>query len=224
MSATIQAFIFDMDGTLIDDMPFHTHIWVSYLTELGAPVDAHTFHERTAGFTNKEILRTYLGADLPDEAVDVYAREKEIRYRSTYRDAIQPIPGLVDFLRQARSAGIRLALATSAPRENIDFVLEIIGLVGYFEVIVGAEEVTRGKPDPEIFQIALRRLGLTAQQALVFEDSRGGIEAARRAGLPVIAITTGMPADRALTLPGVRRAAVDYTGLNAAALVKEIRA
>jgi len=209
------ALIFDMDGTLIDNMPFHNRIWIEYLTELGAKPDPRTFHDLTAGKTNPEILRLFLGAALPDADVAVCSLEKELRYRRVYREAMQPLPGLSAFLEGARQAGLPMALATSAGRENIDFVLQRIGLVDTFQAVVSAEDVTRGKPDPQAFLLAAQHLGIQPARCLVMEDSAKGIQAAHHAGMAVVAILTGMRADEALTLPGVIAAVQDYSAFTA---------
>lgn len=210
---TPHAFIFDMDGTLIDNMPFHNRVWTAYLAELGVTANPHSFHEQTAGKTNPEILRLFLGQDLPDTDVEVHSLEKETRYRSLYRESAQPLPGLLAFLEGARRAGIALGLATSAGRENIDFVLGLLGLADTFQTIIGAEQVQRGKPNPQAFLLAAQGLGIAPASCLVFEDSYKGIEAAHRAGMPVVAILTELTAQQALALPGVVQAAEDYTGL-----------
>lgn len=205
------AFIFDMDGTLVDNMPFHNRVWIDFLTEKGAQVDPETFNDRTAGKTNPEIFRMYLGAQFEDALLPVYSREKEVRYREAYRPHLQPVHGLLDFLTAARQAGIRLALATSAGQENIDYVLEHLAIAGAFQAVVNGEEVRHGKPDPEIFLEAAKRLGAAPNACLVFEDSRGGIEAARRAGMPAVVITTSMAERQALAIPGVAMAVQDFS-------------
>lgn len=211
---TPAALVFDMDGTLIDNMPIHIQVWTQYLTELGAQAAPGAFHDQTAGKTNPEILRMFLGDDLPEERLAAYSREKEQRYRRLYRSALAPLPGLLPFLERARAAGLALALATSAGRENIDFTLQLLGISGVFSVIVGAEQVQRGKPDPQAFLLAAAGLGLAPERCLAFEDSLKGIAAAHAAGMPVIALLTGMSAERALALPGVRAAYPDYTAMN----------
>lgn len=207
------ALIFDMDGTLLDNMPYHILVWSAYLAELGAPVDPLAFHEQTAGKTNPEILRLFLGEDLSAEQAAAYADEKERRYRALYADeAIQPLPGLADFLAQAREQGARLALATSAGRENIAFVLGRLGLSGIFDAVVSAEDVTRGKPDPEAFLLAAQRLGMDPRGCLVFEDSVKGIQAAHAAGMRVVAVLTALGEDEARAMPGVVVTIRDYVG------------
>ena len=106
------------------------------------------------------------------------------------------MPGLVEFLQQARAAGMRLGVATAANWENVEFVLQGIGLRDAFDTIVTADDITRGKPDPEIFLIAAQRLGVPPERCLVFEDALMGIEAARRAGMDLVALTTSITATK----------------------------
>lgn len=209
-----RGFLFDMDGTLIDNMPVHIQVWTQFMAELGVTIDPNRFHEQTAGKTNPEILRMYMGEHLTDEQVTRYSQEKEARYRRVYRDSVRPLPGLLEFLERAHREGIALALATSAGRENIDFTLELLGLTGAFQAVIGSEQVRHGKPDPEAFLLAAEGLGLPPAGCMVFEDSYKGIEAGHRAGMPVVAILTALSADQALSLPGVVHVARDYTGLN----------
>lgn len=218
MENRYSAFIFDMDGTLVDNMSFHTDAWIEYLTELGTNPDPLTFMELTAGKINTEIFRMFLGADLTDEQIAFHSAEKEDRYRRLYLPHMRPMPGLVEFLQQARAAGMRLGVATAANWENVEFVLQGIGLREAFDTIVTADDITRGKPDPEIFLIAAQRLGVPQARCLVFEDSLMGIEAARRAGMASVALTTSITAQKVANLTGVKLAAGDFSGLSPAAL------
>lgn len=204
------AFIFDMDGTLVDNMAVHNQVWVNFLRENGAQADPETFNDLTAGRTNLEILRMFLGAQFSEALVPQYSKEKEVRYRQLYRPQIRPMNGLVKFLSSARHAGVRLGLATSAGPENIDFVLDGLGIASYFQAIVNGEEIVNGKPDPEIFLEAAKRLDVAPETCLVFEDSRGGIQAGRRAGMAVVAVTTGLTNEQALVIPGVILAVEDF--------------
>jgi len=128
------------------------------------------------------------------------------------------MPGLVEFLQQARAAGMRLGVATAANWENVEFVLRGIGLRDAFDTIVTADDITRGKPDPEIFLIAAQRLGVSPARCLVFEDSLMGIEAARRAGMDSVALTTTISAQKFASLSGVKLSAGDYCMLSPATL------
>ena len=208
------AFIFDMDGTMVDNMAFHNQVWIDFLNEKGAQVDPETFNDRTAGKTNPEIFHMFLGDQFEDALIPAYSREKESRYRETYRQYIQPVRGLLEFLSAAQAAGIRLGLATSAGPENMDYVLRGLNINGAFQAVVNGEEIVRGKPDPEIFLETAKRLGVAPEACLVFEDSRGGIEAARRAGMPAVVITTSMTERQALEIPGAALAVKDFAQVN----------
>ena len=202
--------IFDMDGTLVDNMAFHNRVWIDFLIEKGAQVDPATFNDRTAGKTNPEIFQMFLGETLTEALMPLYSQEKETRYRQVYRPHLHPVAGLIEFLSASRAAGFRLGLATSAGPENIAFVLGGLGIQDQFQAVVSGDNIQRGKPDPEIFLETARRLGMAPEACLVFEDSRGGIEAGRRAGMAVVAITTGLTESQALAIPGVRLAAKDF--------------
>lgn len=218
MENRYSAFIFDMDGTLVDNMSFHFEAWIEYLTELGTNPDPRTFMELTAGKINPEIFRMFLGADLTDDQITFHAAKKEDRYRRLYLPHMRPMPGLVKFLEQARAAGMLLGVATAANWENVEFVLQGIGLRDAFDTIVTADDITRGKPDPEIFLIAAQRLGVPPARCLVFEDSLMGIEAAHRAGMDSVALTTSITAQKVTNLTGVKLSAGDYSALSPAAL------
>jgi beta-phosphoglucomutase family hydrolase len=217
----IQAIIFDMDGTMIDNMPVHNRIWVEYLTEIGAQVDPETFHDRTAGKTNPEIMRMYLGDAHSKEDLAVLGEEKEIRYRKLFLDRVRPMQGLMELLKTARQNGLKLAIATSAPPENVSFVLGSLGLQNFFDAIVNGEEITRSKPEPEIFLKAAERIAIDPAHCLVFEDARYGVEAARRAGMRAIVVTTGMDADAACQIPGVWKAISNFQEINLEEILRE---
>jgi beta-phosphoglucomutase family hydrolase len=207
------AYIFDMDGTLVDNMDAHAEAWIGLLGELGVEVSRETFFARAAGKTNRQILELFLGAGPGATELARLAAEKEARYREIYAPQLKPLPGLRDFLAGARRDGIPLAVATSAGRANIGFVLGGLGLEPSFDAIVSEEDGTRGKPDPEMFLLAARRLGASPEVCTVFEDSRAGIEAGARAGMAVVALATSLPAEELARHPGVIRVIRDFVGL-----------
>lgn len=211
------AFIFDMDGTLVDNVPFHMQSWLTLLAELGAPVEADEFARRMLGKTNEETLREIIGAHLTDAQIVEYAARKEALYRELYRPHLRPVAGLDDFLRAAQRRAVPMAVATSAPRTNIDFVLGGLGLGPYFQAVVGAEQVARGKPHPDLFLAAAERLGAPPGRCLVFEDARMGLEAARRAGMKAVAVATTLDVQELTGLPGVAQVIQDFTALDPAA-------
>jgi beta-phosphoglucomutase family hydrolase len=184
------AFIFDMDGTLVDNALFHTRAWRQFLAELGIEISLEQFHRQTSGRTNEQILHQFLGDDLPGTILAEYAERKESLYRALYSPHLCLVHGLHRFLAQAWHMGIPMAVATAADQRNIEFVMTGLDIKPYFRAIIGAEEVTQGKPHPEMFLTAAKRLDTPPEQCLVFEDSLHGIEAARRAGMKAIAVAT----------------------------------
>jgi len=184
------AFIFDMDGTMIDSMPFHNRSWLALFADLGYEVDPEEFSTKTYGMTTKDVIKMILGESITAEESAKYSDMKEFLYRVQYRPHIKPVEGLMKFLADAKARQIPMALATSAGAANIRFVLSCLKLEDTFDCIVGADDVTHGKPDPEMFLLAARKLGAQPAQCIVFEDAMAGVEAARRAGMRAVAVTT----------------------------------
>jgi beta-phosphoglucomutase family hydrolase len=189
-----RAFIFDMDGTIVDNMAFHTQSWVTFFERRGRDIDADEFFRTTAGRQGKEIIRSHMGEDLGDEEVAVLNHEKEAVYRELYAPHLKAVAGFEDLIADARSQGILLAVGTAAPPANVEFTLDGLDLRRHFETVVGATDVARGKPHPDVFLEAARRCGAEPADCIVFEDAPLGVEAARRAGMRVVVITTTLPA------------------------------
>ncbi|GAB3834464.1 HAD family hydrolase [Hymenobacter jeollabukensis] len=208
----LKALIFDMDGTLIHNMHFHRRAWVDFLGQHGIRLTEEEFEHYNHG-TGLEIIRRLFGAELPAADVQRLVQEKEALYRQQYGPHLRALPGLREFLTVARAQGLRLALATAGDAPNIDFVLDGLQLRPYFDAIIGAEQVQRGKPDPEVFLLAAAALGVAPAECLVFEDSMTGIEAARRAGMAAVGLATTHPAAELQGL-GLAQIAADYTHLH----------
>ena len=187
----IEAILWDLDGVLVDTAGLHYRAWRQLLSELGRSLSEEEFR-RTFGLRNDLILRDMLG-ETSDEEVERLSERKEALFRQHAAGGVSPLPGAIDLVRRAREGGRRMALVTSTPRANIDLVLTGAGLAGAFDTIVAAEDVSRGKPDPEGYLLAARRLGVAPERCLVIEDAPGGIEAARRAGMRSLAVTTTRP-------------------------------
>jgi beta-phosphoglucomutase family hydrolase len=211
---TFSAFLFDMDGTLLDNMGVHMHIWVEFMHEMGVEIGLEETYKFTLGRTNPEILRDLLGKHLTDEEIIILSDRKEELYREHYRPLMKPVAGLVQFLDSALAAKIPMAVASAAGCENIRFHLEGLGLEKYFTILVGSEDVKNGKPDPEIFLKAAERLGVMPGDCLVFEDTPNGLEAAYRAGMSAVALTSTYPRERLASHPAVVWIEADYTGLD----------
>ncbi|MBK8988563.1 MAG: beta-phosphoglucomutase family hydrolase [Chloroflexi bacterium] len=205
-----EAFIFDMDGTLIDNMPYHIRAWLSLFAQLGLEMTEAEFHHRLSGKTNAETVREMLGTDAPTAEIARLTKQKELHYRAIYAPQLRPVAGLLAFLQRSRDAGLKTAVATSAGPDNITFILERLGLMETFTAVVGAHDVQNGKPHPDIFLTAAQRLRVDPAACLVFEDSHAGIEAARRAGMDVVVITTGLTDQEARAYPHVIHSAANY--------------
>lgn len=184
----VYGFIFDMDGVLIDSNPTHKIALQQFCKEHGYELTEEQLREKIYGRTNRDWLLNLFG-DLPDETVRRYAYEKEALFRRLYLD-IKPLTGLLPFLKKMDAAGIPRAIATSAPRENVDFTIEHTGIGDYFKTILDDSFVTRGKPDPEIYLKSAAALGLDPRNCVVFEDSLSGVKAGKAAGCKVVGLTT----------------------------------
>lgn len=210
--------IFDMDGVLVDNMKVHMEAFAELARRHGAAIDiAHVLS--LAGKGNAELFEeTFPREVLESVGIDALGREKEAIYRELYAPRLAPTGGLMAFLDELRARGVRLAVGTSAPKANLDFVFDGLGLRSRFDAVIDAEMVTRCKPDPEIYLRAVAELGLTAAECLVFEDAVAGIESARAAGVEVVALSTSIPAERLEGMPGVALVIPDFTGVNFARL------
>lgn len=184
-----QAILFDMDGTLIDNMMIHHEAWRVQLAEHGVHMTIDEVMAEVHG-VNLEILARLFGDTFTTEQAVQFAFNKEAAYRRIYADTIELIKGGNQFLDKAHSLSVPMAVATAAPAENLDFVLSHLPIADYFTTVKHAGDVSRGKPDPEVFQLAAEGLGVDVQQCLIFEDSITGALAAKNAGADSVIITT----------------------------------
>jgi beta-phosphoglucomutase family hydrolase len=207
-----RAFIFDMDGTLVDNMRYHTEAWRTLIEENGFEFHEHKFLVETAGQTNREIIPGVFGA-MSNERLSELALRKEELYREAYLPHRTPVRGLVGFLDASRGLGIKMAVSTAASPANMAFILDGLDLRKYFGAITTAADVKRGKPDPEIFLISADGLGVEPVDSLVFEDALFGFEAARRAGMKAIGLSTVNSAEDILRVGSVAEVHADYTDM-----------
>jgi HAD superfamily hydrolase (TIGR01509 family) len=207
----ISTFIFDIDGTIIDSMPAHGSSWQAFLERHGVPYEGDAFLRRTAGRTAAELIRELLGP-LDDDEAGRLVHEKERLYRERFAQEFREIPGFRAFARAARSSGIRIGCATAGDADNIAFALGGLGMLSEFDALTGAHDVRRGKPAPDLFLLAAQRLRADPAACIVFEDAPLGIEAARRAGMHAVAITSSEPAEN-LAGPHVLAALSDYRSI-----------
>ena len=182
------AVLWDLDGTLLDSREFHWLAWRESLAGKGFSLSREKF-DGTFGQRSDAALASWFGPDAARADFARIAGEKEERYRRLVRKrGVELLPGVEVWLARLAAAGWRQALATSAPRLNVDAILEVLGIASVFVTVVTAEDVMRGKPDPEVFLVAARRLGAPVYRCVVVEDAPAGIEAARRAGMRCIGV------------------------------------
>ena len=189
----MRAVLWDLDGVLVDSAPFHFQAWRELFASLGRELSEGEF-QRTFGLRNDAILRELLG-DLPAAEAKRLAARKEELFRRAALGNISSLPGALELLGALREQGLKLALVSSTPYGNIDLILGSLGVEGAFDVIVGEEDVTRGKPDPEGFLLAARRLGVPPDECGVIEDAPAGVEAAKAAGMRCVGVSRGRPRD-----------------------------
>ncbi len=218
MTSPQRAFIFDMDGTIVDNMAFHTESWMTFFQRRGHALDADVFFRDTAGRQGHEIIRSYLG-DVFSEAEHVaLMAEKESVYRELYAPHLATVAGFDALVEAARADGVALVVGTAAPNENITFTLDGLDLRRHFDAVVGAADVKRGKPNPDVFLMAAERAGALPEHCIVFEDAPLGVEAARRAGMRAVVLTTTLPAEAFAEFDNVICVARDFSELSIAAL------
>ncbi len=191
MSLPIKAFLFDLNGTMIDDMQFHCKAWFNILNDdLGAKLSWEQVKEQMYGKNTEVIVRIFGKDRFSLEEMNILSIEKEKRYQAEYSPILKLIKGLDAFLLEAKEAGILMGIGSAAIPFNIDFVLDGLNLRHYFKSIVSADDVVESKPDPETFLKGALELGVLPNECIVFEDAPKGVEAAQRAGMKVIVLTT----------------------------------
>jgi HAD superfamily hydrolase (TIGR01509 family) len=203
--------VFDMDGVLIDSGAHHRDAWRLLLQELGlTPVP--DFWRLTIGRPAEEAVALLLGRPVGAAEAAALARRKRAHYTRLAARGMLPIPGAPAFVAALARQGVPRAVATSATRHDVEDLLADLGVRRHFDVIVTAEDVRRGKPDPEVYVRAARGLGLPPGGCVVFEDSLVGVRAARTAGMRVIGVTSAHT-DRELEAAGAERAIADFEGV-----------
>ncbi|HWR01914.1 MAG TPA: beta-phosphoglucomutase family hydrolase [Chlorobaculum sp.] len=209
-----KAFIFDMDGVLVDNMKMHAQSWVNLFSDYGLQgLDPDRYLVETAGMKGLDVLRYFLDPAISVEEADRLTELKDILYRVMNREAIRPMPGLEAFLDLAAQSGIRLGIGTGAGPKNIAYVLGLIGMESRFQAVVGAHQVLRGKPHPETFLKTAQLLGADPASCIVFEDALPGVEAAAAAGMNCIAVTTTNRPEAFADFDNVIRIIDDFAGL-----------
>ena len=182
------AVLWDLDGTLVDSEEYHWRAWKETLDRAGVAVTYQDFLS-SFGQRNDAILAKWLGENAGAGKIEQIGNDKEERYRELVRqEGLVPLPGAAEWVTRLHQEGWRQAIASSAPRSNVETVLDALGMRPWFQAAVAAEDVREGKPAPDVFLAAAARLGAQPQGCVVVEDARAGIEAAQRAGMRSIAV------------------------------------
>lgn len=183
-----RAVLWDLDGTLLDSSDHHWQAWVDTLARVGRTI-TRAQYEATFGLRNEETVPVLLGAEVARAEGLALAHQKEERYRTLVRErGVALLPGVAGWLERLRAAGWRQALATSTPGVNVAAIFAATGLDRRLDAWVDGDQVKNGKPDPEIFLLAAQRVGVPPARCVVVEDAPAGIAAARRAGMPCVAV------------------------------------
>jgi beta-phosphoglucomutase len=206
----LRAVVFDLNGTLVDDIAFHRQAWTMLAEKLGVPMSECIFQSFN-GLKNEDIFPRLLGRDVGPSLLEALGREKEEHYRTLYRPHLAPVAGANELLARLRKAGIKLALASSSPRENRAMVLDGLSWNDTFDAVVIPEGIP-GKPAPDIFFAAAKALDVPNDACLVFEDAWNGVKAATTAGMTVVGVTTNVEAE-VLLRGGAVTTIADFTAL-----------
>jgi beta-phosphoglucomutase len=207
----LSGVIFDMDGVLVDSHPLNMRTWKRFLLSIGQSVGDGDMEFILEGRKRGEILRHFLG-ELTEDQVQVYGRQKERFYREE-RGAIEPMPGIREFLEQLDRASIPMAVASCGGARRVNHILDVLSLRKYFQVVLTGDDVKEGKPDPAIFKLTAARLHLDVKNVLVVEDSVSGVRAAKAAGMKCLGIAIPFRAQE-LTKVGVDRALSSFCGVS----------
>ena len=213
------ACIFDMDGVLIDSGAHHRNAWRALLAELGVAPVAPEFWRLTIGRPSEEAVPLLLGRHVSAAEARRLALRKRDLYGAFAAQGLQAVPGVPGFVDTLARARVPRAVGTSASRGDVETLLGDLGLRRYFEVIVTADDVRFGKPDPAVYLEAARRIGEPPAACVVFEDALVGVQAARRAGMRAIGVTTAHTADE-LRAAGAESTIPDFEGMEWSAVAR----
>jgi HAD superfamily hydrolase (TIGR01509 family) len=190
------ALIFDMDGVLVDNTAYQARAFQMLFRDLGLTTNARRLLERLNGMPATTILKTVFTHDVPKKKLEEYATQREFLYRTLYWDKRREVAGLTSFLQAARAAGFKIGLGTGSINETISYLIDHLNIRQYFDVIVGKDDVDNGKPHADTYTLTAKKLGIPPEQCLVFEDALMGEQAAYKAGMRCIALSTSIKPDK----------------------------
>jgi beta-phosphoglucomutase len=209
----IKAFIFDMDGTLVDNMHYHEKAWQKLLREMGRPMSIVEIRKYAYG-KNEETFERIFTRKFEATELQTLFKRKETIYRELYTPHLALIKGVIPFLDEAKSRGIKMAIGTGAGISNMNFILDGLQIRHYFDTLVYSEIVTNGKPHPETFLKCAENLGSIPEESLVFEDVESGAQAAHNGGMKSVMFSTTYKKELLAAMPSVIKVAKDYEELS----------
>ena len=206
----LKGLLFDMDGTLVDNLAYHFMAFDAYAKREGFTL-LEPVSLKINGMHSNDIFPLLLGNEVVAQyGLDRLNREKEEEYRDMYRPRIAPIAGVIELLKEAKKAGVKCAIGSSGCRENVEMIIEGLGIADLIDGSISGSDVTHGKPHPEIFTKAHELLGLKAEECIVVEDAVNGVLAGVRAGCKCLAVTTTATAE-VLAEAGASLCVEDYS-------------
>ncbi len=208
----MKGIIFDLDGTMIDNMMVHHQAWQRKLASLGMHMTIEQVMDQIHGINEEIVLRLFGDQYTAEERAEI-SWDKEYEYRQIFKDQLQLLPGLPEFLQRLKQTDIPLAIGTAAPPENVDFVLDNLNIRPLFQSVINSKDVTLGKPNPEVFLKSAENIGIPIEDCLVFEDSVVGAETALNAGCPVVVVTTTHQRQEFAHFPHIIKFIQDYHNL-----------
>lgn len=212
------AVIFDVDGTMVDNMQYHEKAWIELGRRRNLPIDHKFYIEKIHSRNNDDISRKHFVPMVGTEKALTIGKEKEAIYREIYRPVIKEIPGLGDLLAALAELGVPCAAASNSPTDNVNMVLEELAIKKFFKVVLDYTQISKGKPDPEILLTAAGRLGVVPARCIVVEDSISGFRAAQRAKMPYIVITAGAHQNELKYATEAKAVYEDFTSITTARL------
>ena len=211
MKKNPEAFLFDLNGTMIDDMKYHLEVWFEVITkDLGANLTREEVRSQMYGKNEEVLIRIFGESRFKQFNFEAISQAKEERYQEIYKPHLQLLPGLPDFLRSTKEKKIKMAIGSAAPPFNVDFVLDNLKIRDYFQAVVSGVDVVESKPHPEVFLKAAKSLGVKPSSCIVFEDAPKGVEAAANAGIECVVVTTMHDANEFTAYNNVRLFIKDF--------------